>query len=292
MATLESVGSYSGLLDAFERYRRAAVGVKDRYEWEMWQHIEPDRLGGDRIGLIDALLRTLAGDLRAAHHLIVFDVDQLLNSIDKGLASRSFRQAVLGVRAVLERAATTEHHLISVRKSLQDVCDFPARQFLKGGLPPKEFKDHVVKRYHAALAVRKYLMAQSFNWASFDAPDGIGNIRAKGIEAQVSAGKAVQLLDWTGPHPEGRNLYWWYNVLCDYVHPNLGASNLFVDVQEEIAIQFRDSRENRLFRRHLSRRPNHVSALTHVLNVIYLPLREVLSWTASHIRWLAEGEDK
>src|SRR5262249_48892342 len=158
----------------------------------------------------------------------------------------------------------------------------PARAFVKGTLPQHDVPEHIKHRYLAALAVRRFLNAQSFNWASFDAPDGIGNIAVKEKDAaklQIFAGRAIRVLDWTGPHPENRNMYWWYSLLCDYVHPNVGASNLFVDVQEEVAMQFPNGQENRLYRRRLSRRPDDLSALTHVLSVIYLSLREGLSWT-------------
>jgi hypothetical protein len=78
------------------------------------------------------LLLTLAWDLLAIRRLIVFDVDQLLELIDLGLETHRFRFVVLGVRALLERAAITERHLKSLRESCQQVQKFPSRQFLVG----------------------------------------------------------------------------------------------------------------------------------------------------------------
>jgi hypothetical protein len=116
LAQLESRG-YSGLEEATERYRRSAVGVEDVFTWDSWSVLDPDLLGGDRLIVLLTLLRTLAWDLNAARHLIVFNIDQLLELINAGLASRSFRQVVLGVRAVLERAAITEQHFGEIRVS-------------------------------------------------------------------------------------------------------------------------------------------------------------------------------
>ena len=39
-----------------------------------------------------------------------------------------------------------------------------------------------------------YMLAQSFNWASFDAPDGIRNVAVKDTsEKQINAGRAIKL---------------------------------------------------------------------------------------------------
>jgi hypothetical protein len=295
IAKLENSGSsFLGLLDAIERYRRSAADVKDVFEWQQWARLEPSRLGGDHLRSLDALLRSVAWDLRALRHLIVFDVDQLLEQINSGLETRRFRQVVLAVRAVLERAAVTEHHFVSIRQLFSRIREFPAREVVRGALPTKEYGEHIEARYDAAMAVRRYMSRQTFNWASFDAPDGIGNISVKDTSIkQENAGRAIkQCLDWTGSHSQGRNLYWWYALLCDYVHPNMGASHLFVDVLEKIELRFPNGYENQLYRQRLTRRPDHISALTHVLTLVYLPLREALSWTTSHIDWLAAQQKK
>jgi hypothetical protein len=130
LGKIEQLGSsYSGLSAAIGHYRHSAADVRHEYEWQSWKSF--DTPTGDPLTSIHTLLLSLAWDLRAIQHLIVFDVDQLLESVDTGLATRSFRQVVLGVRAILERAAITESHLTSMRASFNEICDFPSRQFMK-----------------------------------------------------------------------------------------------------------------------------------------------------------------
>jgi hypothetical protein len=40
------------------------------------------------------------------------------------------------------------------------------------------------------------------------------------------------------------------------------------------------------------RRPDDPSALKYVIGVIYLPLREAVSWTTAHVEWLAREQRK
>jgi hypothetical protein len=133
-------------------------------------------------------------------------------------------------------------------------------------------------------------MAQSFNWSVFHNLDKIADTQDRQKDkdlTQFHAGPQIKKLSWTGGHPEGTSLYWWYSLLCDYVHPNYGAKVLFVNTQEgQDYVHFQDGGVNRLYKMHLQRRPEHVSALKHIVGVIYLPLREALSRTTAHIEWL------
>jgi hypothetical protein len=234
--------------------------------------------------------------LNAARHLIIFDVDQLLELVNNGLTTRSFRHVVLAARAILERSAITVHHLEKLRDLFQKIDDnLSASRYAKGILSREQRRRYIEQRYLSANAVRQYLNAQSFNWELGFGGNGRGEIGVKKGDSkkQFAAGKAIQGLGWIGPAPKDRNLYWHYSLLCDFVHPNFGASSLFVDVQESLDIWFPSAgRGNRLYRKLLARRPDHLSAVGHVVQVIYLPLREALLHTSAHVNWLTTEQQK
>jgi hypothetical protein len=291
IADLEQLApSYCGLFDSVKGYHRIAAGVGDHFEVQRWSKLHPM---GDPLERLHGLFLTFAWDLRAIHHLVVFDVDQLLELIDAELTSRRFRAVVMGVRAILEHAAITEAHLTTIRPRCELIRKFPVHEFLKGGFSKEHYTDHIQHRLEAVRAIRHYLMAQSFNWKAFDDLTKIGETEAKQKDKalmQFHAGPQVKNLPWIGAHLHGTTLYWWYNLLCDYVHPNHGAKNLFVNIQTEEEHQFPDGVVNRLYKLHLCRRPEHLSALRHVVSIIYLPLREALSRTALQIQWIASEQ--
>ena len=228
LTTLEKdSSSYAGLLDTIDRYRRSVADVGDAYESDSWKYLEPKHFP-DGIHVVHELLRSLASDLHGIRYMIVFDCDQLLELINTGLATRSFRQAALGARALLERAAITEGHFSSLRGLFQSVTAFPARKFARGRFSQKDVLEHLVPRVSAAQALRRYTAAGSFNWDIFDDPNSVAagaNIAMNraDLKKQLTAGKEVKKLTWTGSHPVGTNLYWWYSFICDFVHPNYGT---------------------------------------------------------------------
>jgi hypothetical protein len=290
---VENLGpEYRGLMDSIERYGRSAADVNVEFKWEGWSTLQPM---GDQFERTHTLLLTLAWDLLAIRRLIVFDVDQLLELIDIGLTTHRFRFVVLGVRALLERAAIAERHFKSVRESCQQVEKFPCRQFLKGQISRESYKKQIGPRLNVVKVLSRYFNAQSFNWAVFATPDQIGEreARQKNIElAQFHAGPSIKALEWTGPYVKGTDLHWWYNLLCDYVHPNYGARVLFVDIKNDEDVLLPNKTINRLHKIKFSRRPTDMSALNHVVGIIYLALRESLSRTSSQIDWLATEQRK
>jgi hypothetical protein len=166
LTNLEDGTSYSGLLGTIDRYRRIVADVGDVYEWETWKHLERKYFPNGVLA-VHAILRALAHDLRGSRFLAVFDCDQLLEQINIGLATRSFRQATLGARAVLERAAVTQGHIVPVQDLFKGMDVFPARRFAKGIFSKQDYLDHLRPRVKAASALRRYTAAATFNWSIF-----------------------------------------------------------------------------------------------------------------------------
>jgi len=87
-----------------------------------------------------------------------------------------------------------------MRASFQEIRDFPSRQFLKGNVPKHEVVEHAKRRFTAMEAVRKYIVAQSFNWAVFDDPDrieaAIVGLKKSNVRKQFTVGKESKA--WAG----------------------------------------------------------------------------------------------
>jgi hypothetical protein len=176
---------------------------------------------------------------------------------------------------------------------MSSFANFPklsTSRVVRGTVVGRALLDEIVPRVKGAQAVRRHLIAQNFNWSVFDTVTDQWIVKKGDAKKQVQVGDGIKLLDPKGPFPERWNLWVAYSLLCDYVHPNFGASNLFVDTQEEFELRSPAGIENRLLKRRLSRHPDDMSALVHVLSVIYLPLREALLWTTSHLDWLIEEQ--
>jgi hypothetical protein len=251
--------------DTAHRYRRATAGFPDAYDAGQWESIAPARLGNNPLG---ELIESIATDLNTIRHLIVFETDQLLDGFQTAMRTRAFKLAALCTRALLERAAVTESHFVSI-KALEAVPKMRASELSRPPMPETFVRAHLVPRYTALQSLRKCLAAQTFNWEVVEQPEASISVGSS-AKRQFSAGKAVGRLGWTGASTPNRNLYWWYSLLCDYVHPNVGAAHLFVDEQETFQLHSLQGQENRMYRRRYHRAPQHPSALAHVLTVFYL----------------------
>src|SRR5690349_8395194 len=92
LTDIEQQEGFCGLIQAIASYRRSAAGLQDTYEYEMWEFVQPERLGGDYLGAWDKLLTSLATDLKTVRYVIAFETDKLLDTFETALHSRSFKQ--------------------------------------------------------------------------------------------------------------------------------------------------------------------------------------------------------
>jgi hypothetical protein len=103
---------------------------------------------------------------------------------------------------------------------------------------------------------------------------------------QVGVMEAVEACEWKGPLWPATTPRFFYELLCDYVHPNAGSNLLYVDQESVTDIEGPSGTRNRLVARVTAHCPEDVSLLLHVLQVVCIPLRESASVLNHHVRWL------
>lgn len=103
---------------------------------------------------------------------------------------------------------------------------------------------------------------------------------------QVGVMEAVEACEWKGPLWPATTPRFFYELLCDYVHPNAGSNLLYVDQESVTDIEGPSGARNRLVARVTAHCPEDDSLLLHVLQVVCIPLRESASVLNQHLRWL------
>jgi hypothetical protein len=104
---------------------------------------------------------------------------------------------------------------------------------------------------------------------------------------QIGVMDAIDALDWPGVLIPATTPRYYYELLCDYVHPNVGANIIFVDEETRTYCQFPGASESTfIVERVTALIPSAKSIRLHVVQVYILPLRESLQTIAKQIKRL------
>jgi hypothetical protein len=105
---------------------------------------------------------------------------------------------------------------------------------------------------------------------------------------QVGVMDAIDDLEWLGPLIPATTPRFYYELLCDYVHPNVGSNFLYVNREDYTDMMHLESGSmNRLVHMQMAVDSSDTSSLyLHVLSVLIIPVREAIGDMIKHARWL------
>jgi hypothetical protein len=244
----------AGFVSAIADARTFAQSVPPSFLFTFYLKANPQAMGSDPAVVFPRLLEQTEGWLGFIVHSVAYRLGQFLDDLITGMnAARPYR-SVGAARSLMELSAFVHHHtkkLVSASTTLaQAPEDFPA----------------IIKGIIATLgAASHFAQVTRFNWGAMVRGDMDEFFTAwDKVDERVKATQILTLIDKL-PGEEKRAARFFYEMLCDYVHPNVGAHTLVVSKAELLP-------EGQM-RWELSREPDSDEALSVLVHAVAIPVR-------------------
>lgn len=272
---------YSGLHERIGAFTKTLAVIPDSLETSMFGDVSIESIGLNPALMISQVHQQACEMLRLYVHVLACNYANLTEGILRSLNESNYSAAILMTRALLEHTAVANIRLFQIRLH----CDA-----LKKWTPSSVRKSAKSKNdqfgYQAFSDAFDFMELLNYCYGAgrFNRDALIDHQNLLEIEIpkndpsrQIGVIDAIKELNWTGPLIPATNAGYYYHLLCDYVHPNVGANIVFVDIEEVRECVIKGARKgNRVIRRISRISPNDMSLRLHTLQVIYLPLRESL----------------
>jgi hypothetical protein len=247
----------AGFLSAIADARKLVDSVAPEYPFTFRLNVNPATLGPDPDLAFPRLVGETEGWLGFIVHSVAYRLGHFLDDVTTGLnAARPYR-AVSGARGVTELSAFVYHHT----QILASASALPAQA-------PGDVAAAVKGLVTTLKAASHFAQVTRFNWKALVRGDMNEFFTAWGkVDKAV---KATTILDYIDEMPgeEKRAARFFYEMLCDYVHPNVGAHTLVVSKAEPLA----DGR----MRWELTREPDSDEALSVLFHAVAIPVRHAV----------------
>ena len=245
----------AGFLAAIADARKAVDGIAPEYQFTFRLNPNPPAMGSDPAVVFPLLLAETEGWLAFIVHSVAYRIGHFSDDIVTGLDGARPYRAVGGARSLLELAAFIHHHTqILVRESTQLFSE-STEDFLAA---VKGVVTVLKAASHSAQVTR-------FNWKALVRGDLDEFFTAwDKVDESLKAKQILSLIDKL-PGEEKRAARFYYEMLCDYVHPNVGAHTLVVNTTEPLP--------GDRMRWDLRREPGSDEALYVLIQAVAIPVR-------------------
>jgi hypothetical protein len=245
----------AGFLNAVVRARKATSSISSSYSFEFYLKVDPSQLGSDPVVVFPRLLGEVEGWLGFIVHSVAYRICQFLDDLITGIeAARPYR-SVGSARGLVELSAFVRHHTELLRSKTETLSSVPDDDL-----------SAVVRAIVDTLASASlFAQATRFNWNAYVRGDMDEFFTAwNKVDERIEATNILTLIDKL-PSETKHAARFYYEMLCDYVHPNAGAHTLVVDSTE--------NPEKGKVRWNLSREPGSDEALSVLVHTLAIPVR-------------------
>lgn len=280
----------AGLASAVNTLSNRLERYPDRLGTNMFGELTREAFGADRAGGLAQIFQQVSSSANLILHITACRTSIILEGIIAGLNNSRYLEVSLLTRALLEHAAIAQERqrrLVKLLPAFATIAPSNIRRAIKQGAstgPMLQATFAVIEELNL------WYSAARFNFGAVqDEPDFHIELSKNSKLRQIGVNDAIAALEWSGPLLPATTPGFYYSLLCDYVHPNCGASWLYVDTQEKARIRHASSeRETYFYSFVTAKTPSDMSLLLHVVSVIYIPLRESLHCYSAHLDWLSD----
>lgn len=246
----------AGFLSAIDDARQFCSSLSSEFTFDFHLVPNPKSMGGNVSIVFPRLLAETEGWLGCITHSTAFRLEHYLDDIVTGLnESRPYR-VVNAARSLLELAAFTAENANLVTSHAKELFSQSTTEFT-----------HVLFAILSILrAAARFAQVTRFNWDALvrgDMEELFTNWQK--VDEGVKAPQILTLIDKL-PSEQKRGMRFYYDMLCDFVHPNRGAHNLVIDKAKLIS-------NNKMCWR-LNLNPSSEEATSVLFHIIAIPVRQ------------------
>jgi hypothetical protein len=280
----------TGLLKAFERAEAVVHQVPATNTNLFMTMLTPESLGSNTVRGTGQLFQHVEQMLSLMYHTGCYRLAEILPGVLNSLSGTQYTTSCLLARSLFEHAAMAQWQ----RRELSPLLDALNKLDPQGLAERLRSGRDTQSIFAAVLPVIALLQNQyeagRFNRDALKRMDELVSIELarQHPHRQVGVMDAVDACDWRGPLWAATTPRFYYELLSDYVHPNFGSNVLYVETEEErdVAEQVSDAR-NRIRRAVTRQRPTGESLLLHVLQLVYIPIRESCEALSDALTWMS-----
>lgn len=229
------------------------------------------------------LLGEIEGWMGFIVHSVTFRLGHFLDDIVTGLNDARPYRAMNATRSLVELSAYVYHHTKILSSATADLSSALGSEKVNGSSQANPDFPSVLNKLLSTLKLATHFAQSSrFNWGAMVRGDMDAFFSEWGtVEEHVKARQIMTLIDKL-PGEEKRSARFFYEMLCDYVHPNLGANTLLVNRAEPVPVE--------RMRWELSREPNSDEALFILFHSVAIPVRASLQTMLKDLQQLEEAK--
>jgi hypothetical protein len=279
-----------GLLKAIERAQEVVRQVPPANTSLFLTVLTPESLGSNSIRGVGQLFQHVEQILSLIHHIGCCRLAELLAGIVNSLSGAQYTTSCLLVRSLFEHAALAQWQRRELAPQLDALSELDPQGVADRLRSGRDTKGIFATVLPVIAALQKQYEAGRFNRDALRRMDELVNIELdrQHPHRQVGVMDAVDACDWRGPLWAATTPRFYYELLSDYVHPNFGSNVLYMDMEEERDVVEQMSKaRNRIRRTVTKQRPVDESLLLHVLQLLYIPIRESCDALSDVLTWMS-----
>lgn len=241
-----------------------------QFNFAFHKQLKPEKMGSEQPEVFLNLLKNFYGWLGFFVYSHAYKVRHLVSDIVDGLNAHNYVRVTIGSRSVMEHSATLNYYYTKLVPNLRSLDSMD---------PIKNFPNYIVTIVETIKLLLQYAQSTRFNWTSYIRGD-LDNFFTSWdkVEERVRQLNILTLIDKLPQEEKGARFF--YEMLCDYVHPNIASHTLIID---EVT-QHGDERFSYLLRY----APNSDELLTVVLHAISIPIKSSLSLFLNQLQSLLQ----
>jgi hypothetical protein len=263
----------AGFVAAVDDARNVIEAKPPVFSFKFYLDPNPQTMGGDPNIVFPRLVTETEGWLGSIVHSTEYRIANFLDDLVTGINDARPYRSVGAARSFVELSAFVHHYTKTLVKEATKLSSQPSND-----------SPAIIKYIVAILkAATHFAQVTRFNWGA----------RARGemeefftkwdsVEERVKAPQILTLIDKL-PGEEKRAARFFYEMLCDYVHPNLGAHSLVINRAEALP--------SGQMRHELSREPDSDEALSVLIHAVAIPVRSAIRILLDDLEQLRRLQD-
>lgn len=239
-------------------------GLPDRFEFDFHLDLKPEKLGAQPLEAIVNLTRNMYGWLGYFVYSNSYKVYQILATFTESLNAGKYVPVMMCARSLIEYAATIDYHGRQVEDEFSELD-----KLQKDSQLTKKNSLEIIKRIINIVQIcHKYGRLTRFNWRAYS--QGDLETFFKNWSEVSPEDRQINVLTLIDKLPqEERGARFFYEMLSDYVHPNLASHALIIDEAHYL--------EENKYRYVLSKHPTSSELLALVvIHTVAIPVKHSL----------------
>lgn len=216
----------AGFIKAVNNGARCLEALPRTFEFEFSLDLSPERLGQGSFEPLLNLTTNVSGWLGFFVYTNAYRVHQILRALINSLNTKSYVPAVILSRSLMEYAATLDYHARQLNPKFQELDQILSNP---NKLETKESLIAAIGQLIEILKIcRRYSRLTRFNWDAYAKGDLENFFRDW---TYVDEGdKQINIVTLIDKIPQKDNgVRFFYDMLSDFAHPNLGSLALIMD---------------------------------------------------------------